>query len=343
MLGSARLATGLSNFFTLLFGLLLAAACALIGYFFLYPYFNAWLSGGTVMNATSLQTAPSEDTHYTHFDTVFAGDTGYYYETSYMFIPVGQDHFGYVLLDDTTFLITKSGDVLPEIENEDFRVTGTLRNTTAEERSKVIEPLRSELPAEMRSMLNGSKILDMTQAENKGFWIAGAVLCAGIGLWGVALTLRSVGRTFVPATHPIWKQLDRFGQPVDDVMRAIETDRESGSTKIGPLEVSRRWIVRRSIMNFQAMRIQDIVWVYGAAQSSGNSTSYVVRVYDRYGVEIVAAVNRKNLEESVNAVHNLAPWALLGTNKEAERIWKENRDDFIRQVDNRKRELAHQN
>lgn len=343
MLGSARLATGLSNFFKLLLGLIITAACALIGYFFLYPYFNAWFSGGTVMNASSLQTAPSEDIHYSHFDTLFAGDTGYYYETTYMFIPVGQDHFGYVLLDNTTLLITKSGDVLPEIDGQNFRVTGTLRNATSEERGQVIEPLRRELPAEMRAMLNGNKILDMTLAENKGFWIAGALLCAGIGIWGISLTLQSIGRTLVPATHPIWKQLDRFGQPIDDVIRAIEADRANGITKIGPLEVSKNWIVRRTMLNFQVMRIQDIVWVYGKVQSSSNSISYMVCLHDRHGIEITATVNRKKLEETVDALHKLAPWALLGTNEEAKRLWKENRDEFIRQVDNRKRELANTN
>lgn len=338
MVGAARRAIFVNNISRILIGAIIAAIAALFIIFLLYPYFNAWLSGGTTWTAADFNNpAPEEDIYYLSTTGFLGGDTGYYYESTYLFIPVGREHYGFLFVNDDTMLMVKSGAVLPDIES-DYTVTGTLKDFSSDERREMLEPFRNEIPAEFRDMIY-PKVLDMTDSENKGLWIGGGVLAVGAALFGVYWVLRGIAFSLNPNGHPLWKSLARFNLPPEDVLRGIEADRDSGSEKHGKLELTRRWLTFRNGGAFQVMRMQDVVWLHGYLVNGRYGTTYFVKVYDRHGVEIQAPVKKDDMEPTLQSIYRRAPWALAGTTKEAEQLWKKNRADFVRQIDERKKSL----
>jgi hypothetical protein len=336
MLGAARRATFMSNLGGVLLGLLILAVVALLGVFLLYPYFNAWLSGGTTWTPkhfTQLET-PTDPIYFLSTELSLGGDTGWYEETRYAFIPIGQDHFGVALIDEGMVLITKSGDPLPEFERPTV-LTGTL---------KPFDTLGSDIRRSIMSELSGLEsyplVLDMTEAENKVLWVVGAVAVAAGGLFGAFTLLRSIGRSFNPSSHPIWKNLTRFNLPPEDVLRGIEADRDSGVYKAGQFELTRRWAVAKGSGKLQVAKVQDLVWAYGYVQSGRYGSLYFVKAYDRDGVELMAQLKKKEeLDPTLSAIQKAVPWVLIGNNAEAEKIWKKNRAEFLRQIDERKRQM----
>lgn len=338
MVGAARRAIFLNNISRILIGAVIAAIAALLIVFLLYPYFNAWLSGGTTWTAADFNNpAPAEDIYYLNTTSNFGGDLGYSYETTYLFIPVSRVHYGAVFIGDNTLLITKSGSPLEEF-NTDYPITGTLKDFSSDERNEVLLDFRNQIPSEVADVIY-PKLLDMTDSENKGLWIGGAVLAVGAALFGVYWVLRGIAFSLNPNGHPLWKNLARFNLPPEDVLRGIEADRDSGTEKHGKLELTRRWLTFRNGGAFQVMRMQDVVWLHGYLVNGRYGTTYFVKVYDRHGVEIQAPVKKDDMEPTLQAIFRRAPWALAGTTKEAEQLWKKNRADFVRQIDERKKSL----
>lgn len=337
MVGAARRAIFVNNISRILIGAVIAAVAALIIIFLLYPYFNAWLSGGTTWTAADFNNpAPEEDIYYLSTTSNLTSDLGYAYETTYLFIPVSREHYGAVLIGENTLLITKSGSPLPDFES-DYVVTGTLKDFDSNG-NEVLFDFRSEISSEIADLIY-PKILDMTDSENKGLWIGGGVLAVGAALFGVYWVLRGIAFSLNPNGHPLWKSLARFNLPPEDVLRGIEADRDSGAEKHGKLELTRRWLTFRNGGAFQVMRMQDVVWLHGYLVNGRYGTTYFVKVYDRHGVEIQAPVKKDDMEPTLQAIYRRAPWALAGTTKEAEQLWKKNRADFVRQIDERKKSL----
>lgn len=338
MLGAARRATFFGNLWSIIVGLILVAIVVLTTWLLLYPYFNAWLSGGTTWTPkhfTQLET-PTQPIYFLNTELSLGGDTGWYEETTYAFIPLGQDHFGVALIEDGLVLITKSGDPLPEFERPTV-LTGTLK-----EFDSLGSDIRRSIMSELSGLESYPLVLDMTEAENKGFWIIGALVAVGVGIWGVLLVLRALGHTFNPSSHPIWKGLSRFGQPADELLRTIEADRDSGTYKAGQFELTRRWAVASGGMGLAVARVSDLVWAHGYIQQGRYGATHFVKAYDREGVVLTAKLKKKEMEAALAAIERAAPWALIGTNAEAEKIWKKDRAEFVRQIDERKRQLHDQ-
>jgi len=340
MVGAARRAVFFSNLGNLFLGVFIAAIAALFIYIAIYPYFKAWFTGGETWTAKDFASrdVPDQDIYFLSTTAGIAGDSGFYEETTYLFIPVGKTYYGILLLDDNTTVLTKSGNPLPEVENK-YTVTGTLKDFDT-----IGNEIRQKIGVEIPSLRSSiyTKVLDMTDAENKGFWIAGAIACVGAALFGLYLVLRSLGRTLNGNSHPVWKNLARYKQPSQDVLRSIEAERGNGvpTQKYGELEMTRNWLLLRRTGVLQVERLQDIVWLHGHIQQGryGNST-YFVKVYDRYGVEMRGKVKKNDFTPTLEAIHQRAPWALAGSNKDAEKTWKKDRAEFVRQVDARKQAL----
>lgn len=174
-------------------GLLLLALGTGLIIFLQIPYFSAWSSGGTTWDSSHFAAPPPEETiHFLTVEAMVGGDSGFYEETRLNgIIPVGTDYFGFLLIDENTLLITKTGDVMPDFETP-TSFTGSLKNFDSDVRTQVIEEIRKELPADMRDMIY-PRLLDITEFENKAAWIFGSVMCALFVIIGVVLILRSLG------------------------------------------------------------------------------------------------------------------------------------------------------
>jgi len=339
MVGAARRAVFFSNLGNFLLGVLIAGVAALVIYFLVYPYFSAWFTGGTTWTAKDFvqRDVPDQDVYFLSVDADVAGPSGYYEETTYLFIPLGQSHYGITLLGDDTVLLTKSGNLLPDLVN-DYRVTGTLKDFDT-----IGNQIRYDIGVEYPEFRNliYSKVLDMTDAENKGFWIAGAIACVSAALFGLYLVLRSLGRTLNGNSHPVWKNIARYNMPSKDTLRGIQAEKDSGgpTQKYGNLTLTRNWLVQRGMGNLQIARIQDIVWLYTLIQNGRYGSTYFVRAYDRHGVLLQGQVKKNDLTSSFEAIRQRVPWALAGTDKDAEKTWKKDRAEFVRQVDERKKAI----
>lgn len=301
------------------------------------PKYVAFLGEPTVMSAEKIINANTDDLPIYNVQVTGSEmiDTGYYYEETYLFIPINNEYFGALWLEDQFLLVRRGGG----IDESMLEYNGTLRQLDSDERVEIIGDLEREVPDARGLFL--PVVLDV--ADNaisfENLAMAAAALGAiGFGLYGV---YRGGSQLANPAKHPFLKSLSRYGDP-EDVVNRIDKERVLNETKVGKLTLTNSWIVFEQGNNFRAIRAQDLLWVYKHVQSGRyGSKHYSLRLYDAHGEMVsVAAKNDNQADEMGRAIAQKAPWTLIGYDKKIEDAWKKQRDQLVAAVEQRKAQAS---
>ena len=180
-------------------------------------------------------------------------------------------------------------------------------------------------------------MLDATNYRLNGYVgiVAGALF--GLGLaWCFWKGLQWSAK---PETHPVWKQLGKYGsaQQVGSQLDA-ELRGEGGGESFGNAQLTTTWLVLSSPYNIEVMRMADVVWAYPQVVKhyhSGIPTgkSHFVKVFDRDGASMAISAKKKVAPNLLQSIQRRAPWAMCGFSADLEQMWKKQRTEFLLAVD----------
>jgi hypothetical protein len=182
-------------------------------------------------------------------------------------------------------------------------------------------------------------ILDTVDQSMPWFMGAGAeaVLLLG-GLFGLA----TVAGRRNPENHPIIKRMARFGD-AESVMSQIDNEMSMGEpAQVDKLQFTRSWTIYKAGNDMHFMRTPDVVWAYKHITQTRYGKNYAAYIWDRTGQMLNIGSSEKNVDAMIVAVLQRAPWAIAGYNRDVEKSWKNDRDGFIRTVDDRRKQMTTQ-
>jgi hypothetical protein len=168
-----------------------------------------------------------------------------------------------------------------------------------------------------------------------GHWFP-ALLCLP-GIVALGAWLRRVAS---PASHPIYKQLARYGEPNELVARIDQEFAGVRANDVAQLGVT--WFAQGNIYGLDLVPWQEIAWLYLYSRRYNHVRSNYIRVWSRNGTQLVALTwtEMERAEQFLSALHARAPWAEVGYSAELEKQWHKQRAEFLRRVDMRKALLA---
>ena len=108
----------------------------------------------------------------------------------------------------------------------------------------------------------------------------------------------------------------------------------------GYCAVSRRWLVKKSLLTFDFLSTSDICWVYGKNTKHyinfiPTHTTHSIEARLRSGRTLSESQSKETRDKGLVLLHGLAPWAFFGYSDELKVAWKKNRLDFVSAVDSR--------
>ncbi|MBA3872010.1 MAG: hypothetical protein H0X30_22925 [Anaerolineae bacterium] len=181
-------------------------------------------------------------------------------------------------------------------------------------------------------------MMDASGFRNEGLaGMAAAAIALIICLWAV---LRTMGRIVSHERHPIWRGLERFGEPAG-IADQIATEVSSGSTQtVGKAQVTSNWLVAAQKSTLGVTQLKDIMWVYKKITSGRGGKSYSALVYDRHGQMTTIAGKEAQVDETVRGIAQRVPWAMVGYSAQGQAAWTKDRANFIAAVDQRKKQAT---
>jgi hypothetical protein len=106
---------------------------------------------------------------------------------------------------------------------------------------------------------------------------------------------------------------------------------------------TKNWLVYTAMGQFQAVRFEDLAWLYMHVTTTRSygiavAKTYAVMARDKFGAQLNLTVGNKEQPalEIIQEIGRRAPWAVGGFSKELEQAWKKDRAGFLAQVETRK-------
>lgn len=217
----------------------------------------------------------------------------------------------------------------------DKSYTGTLVPIDSGVQTDIIDPVESE------NDLKGIFLPYMLETDDFRFpgyigFVVGGVILA-FSLYGL---VSGIQRGDV-SKHPIFKRLARHGEPIV-VISDVENELIAPRWSHGKLMVTQNWLVQANAANFNAMRLNEVMWLYKhVTQRRVNGIpagkTFALHIHDSHGHKIEATgKNENDINTMIEGVYAATPWALVGFDKEIEKAWKSNRAAVINAVDQRR-------
>ncbi|RMG71045.1 MAG: hypothetical protein D6711_16170 [Chloroflexi bacterium] len=300
---------------------------------FLNKYIINFINGPYVVEPESLENIQSvndTDKIYITVEDVMTQDTGIYYEVDgrpesyYSRFPVGEN-----------WLIVKSSTSVRGAQPMSW--TGEIVSLTGEERREVVQSVEQEFPS-IRGHILPVKLTtkyDFKVGVMIGLGIATVILL--IGLWYLS---RWFKYTTNPETHPVMQKLRPFGDPLN-VASQLEMELNAGGVqKIRSVQFTRNWLLYITQTTFNLTRYQDIVWLYQKVVSGRYGKTYYAAVNDRFGRSFLIQAKQKDVAAILQTAAQHAPWAIIGHDKDTQKLWTKQRDQMIAAVEKRKTEMT---
>lgn len=262
-------------------------------------------------------------------------DTGIYETSTTNGIQTGKSYYKAVVLDDQ-FLLIKSGDA----DNKEI-YSGALTAIPSDVQREVLDAIAREVPEAKDAFL--PFMMDAYEFRNLGFaGLAAAAIALLVCLWGV---LRTVSRIVSHERHPIWRELERFGEPAG-VADQIASEMDSAQ-KVGNMQITRNWLVAPQQAAFGVTQLKDVMWIYKKViqrRSYGIPTgkSFSALVYDRYGKVLTINGKEAQVDETLRGIAQRVPWIMVGYSAQAQTAWTKDRANFVAAVDQRKKQATNQ-
>jgi len=232
-------------------------------------------------------------------------------------------------------------------------LTGTLDPIPADVKSEVVAELVKTSPTLEQSLvpfhLNAVGIrpyANLGFSEPIPFRIAGLALA----ITGVTVLLLAIAglarglRSESDESGVVWKRLRAFGNPLD-VADSIDKDlKQTDVLHFGRYQLGKRWLANCSTFEIRFTRLSDIVWVYRRTEELDYRGTPIgmkranVRMCTRDGRTIFVQASGPVGHSLLKFLTRRAPHAETQYNDELAQRWREDRESFIADVDQRKRE-----
>ncbi|MBI1276791.1 MAG: hypothetical protein GC179_01550 [Anaerolineaceae bacterium] len=252
-------------------------------------------------------------------------DTQYYVTNTTNGIETSKYYYKALVLDKNLLLV-KTG----EVNNQDG-YTGALTPIPFDEQREIVDPLNSEafLPF----------MLDAGDFRNTGFaGMAAAAIVFLVCLWGI---LRTVSRVVSHERHPIWRGLERFGEPVS-VADQITTEVNSSAQQVGKAQLTSNWLVAAQKSTLETTQLKDIIWIYKKVVNGRGGRRFSALIYDRYGKLTTVTGKEAQVDETLRGLAQRMPWIMVGYSAQTQAAWNKDRANFIAAVDQRKKQASNQ-
>lgn len=312
------------NVLLLLLSLLILSSAILIAVDSTIPYFRAKFGGGTLFRANEVTTYSGElPVYFAEIDGEEMIDTGYY---------KGSDHFGALALNGRFLLV----ELPSEVSETQTRYTGTLYALSREYRNEVVAQIESEIP-EIRGAFLPYHLSVVEVERGLTYRYLGAFVLAAVVIACMYGLYLGVTRILQPARHPYWKRLRRYNADAEQLLRSVDNELLMNSTRVGNLTLTSNWIIQDHVLDFNLMRIEDVVWLYMHIQRASVYFVPVSKVttafiWDQYGVKIEARAKQAKVQEMLETIAFRARGAVLGYTSEFQKLWKKDRAAFVREV-----------
>lgn len=248
------------------------------------------------------------------------------------------DRRGYALLDlgrNRLLLVETSSFSRPRETYE-----GVLVPFPSEVQREIVDSLYSDDPSLREDMLPF-----MLDNREMGDVIAG-MFFNGLGLLGaVGLVGYTLWRMQDSKRHPIMKALKRFGEP-ETVVREIEGEMAMSSQPVTKhVKVTRHWLMYHQGGILRIVKLDDLVWMYQkVTQRRVNGVpagkTYEAILYDKHGKLTTVQGKQQDIEATLSAVYQRAPWVITGYSAELDKAWRKDRASMISAVDARRTQVA---
>lgn len=187
-------------------------------------------------------------------------------------------------------------------------------------------------------------MLDTTITRTKGY--IALVILAPIGLICIANIFRAFSRFSNPQSHPTAKALMKYGEPEEVAQKIDEEYNSDDRLDIGPVTLTRSWLIHPTTFSVNAMFLGDAAWSYKVITqhySNGVPTgkTYAANLCDIHGQQYTVVLkNEAQCDEFVVGVLDRVPWVLVGYDAELAALWKADKTKFAEIVDARRQRLA---
>lgn len=145
-----------------------------------------------------------------------------------------------------------------------------------------------------------------------------------------------------PSTHPINKQLIRYGKTAD-IKSEINQELSSPEVQIinKDIKLTKNWLVSESFFALGLIKINDFVWVFIEKTThkrnfikTHTSYQFIARTHDL--LEIKLDLTETEARQLLNLIQPRVPWAAFGFTSEFNNLWTKNRDEMIKFIQNKK-------
>jgi hypothetical protein len=133
------------------------------------------------------------------------------------------------------------------------------------------------------------------------------------------------------------EDLESF-RAIAGALQEIERGPKNWPRVFGYYAVSRRWLVKKSLLTFDFVSTKDVCWVYGKNTKHHINfipahTTYTIEAKLRSGKTLSGTESKEKRNQELELLHTLAPWAFFGYSDELKQAWGKNRIDFVRAID----------
>ncbi len=262
-------------------------------------------------------------------------DTGFSETRTTNLIQTGKSYYKALVLEGHLLLV-KSGNS----DNQDS-YSGALKPIPSDEQREVLDAIIRDAPNVKDAFLPFMMEADEFRWTSLA-GLAAAAIALLICLWGV---LRTISRIVSHERHPIWRGLERFGEPAGV---ADQIEREMGNAqKVGNMQLTSNWLVAPQVASFGVTQLKDVMWIYKKViqrRSYGIPTgmNFSALIYDRYGKMLTINGKEAQVDETLRGIAQRTPWIMVGYSAQAQAAWTKDRANFIAAVDQRKKQAASQ-
>ena len=189
-------------------------------------------------------------------------------------------------------------------------------------------------------------MLDATSFRTPGYWgLLFLVPAFAFSLWNIQ---KSVRRFINPSLHPIYKSLQRYGDPLE-VARSINNEFQSRElfVQLPKCFLTASWLVVPTVFRTDFVHLIYILWVYKRrTKHSVNfipiGTTFTAVIITRFGRKIEIHSTELGVNRILEALYQRVPWIQIGYSDELEKIFRKNPQELIAYVDNRREEYRSQ-
>lgn len=248
----------------------------------------------------------------------------------------------YLLRIEDKFLVVK----LPKAKDLSYSFSGKLKKMPDDLLTALKESyMESEIYTGEFENVFFPFMLDATSFRVDG--VVGFMFCAIPFFIMLKNIFKIILYTLNPKIHPAYKSLRKYGD-IDEVISDIKNELLTETNeKYLNTTITKSWLIAEEFSNLKIYKLKDIIWVFKTINTqNGNipvSCKLNLKFYNKESLDIYFKTNEELLNAAISSILDKVPWAVYGYSIEYYNMWSKNYEDFIRMVEDNKREMEIKN